>query len=335
MSDSEGKRSDRETSELESLLQEIAELREAKVAFDAQNSLLKASMMAIQTARGSLMQKTVLQQALSISSQVVQAEESSLFLIDGQGVVMESILARGATIREQKQNIIGKVLDKGLAGWVIKNRRIGLIKDTTNDERWLTLPNQPYTVRSVLCVPILKGRSLLGIITLMHPQPEHFNRKSVELMQMMAQQMVMVLDNVRLCLELERYSSPPSHLPPRIAPEKKNIKADSLENNLDKLGIYIIAKKGKFLYANKQLARIFGYSFGELVALESLFTLVSTSNLEEITKKINRCFQGQDKKIAFTFQGRGKDASIIDVQIYGHRTKFYGKTAMIGVLKQA
>ncbi len=327
--------SDRQPSELDSLRQEVAELRKTKIAFDAQNNLLKASTMASQTASGNLMLKTVLQQALSIASQVVEAEESSLFLLNSQGVVIESILARGATIKGQKQTIIGKVLDKGLAGWVIENRQIGLIKNTNIDERWLTLPNQPYQVGSVLCVPIFRGRTLLGIITLMHSKTEHFSRTSVELIQMIAVNMVMVLDNVRLSLEAEQQATNLSSFSAKATSANKDCLTSLSENKLSRLGFYIILNKGKFLYANQQLAKIFGYSFGELVALESLFTLVATSNWEQITQEINRCFQGREKVIALTFQGRCKDASIIDVETYGNRTKFYGKTAIIGALRQA
>lgn len=51
------------------------------------------------------------------------------------------------------------------AGWVFRHRQIGLITDTETDDRWLTLLNQPYTVRSALGVPILKSGELLGILT--------------------------------------------------------------------------------------------------------------------------------------------------------------------------
>jgi GAF domain-containing protein len=97
-------------------------------------------------------------------------------LLDADGLVTESLLARGATIREQRQRLVGEVLDKGLAGWVFRHRQVGLITDTVHDERWLTLHNQPYAVRSALGIPILKGKMLLGILTLMHSQPEHFGR---------------------------------------------------------------------------------------------------------------------------------------------------------------
>ena len=63
--------------------------------------------------------------------------------------------------QQQKSKLIGSVLDKGLAGWVRIHRSIGLITDTEKDERWLTLLNQPYVVRSALAIPILRSDQLL------------------------------------------------------------------------------------------------------------------------------------------------------------------------------
>ncbi|MGC1246739.1 MAG: PAS domain S-box protein, partial [Spirulinaceae cyanobacterium] len=126
-----------------------------------------------------------------------------------------------------------------------------------------------------------------------------------------------------------------SSLQAKVSDNKQDYPSHPATSNLTKLGIFIILNKGKFLYANQQLAKIFGYSFAELVALESLFTVVATSNLEQVTQEINRSFQDRKKVIDLTFQGRCKDASLINVEIYGNRTKFYGKTAIIGALRQA
>jgi GAF domain-containing protein len=143
--------------ELTLLRRQVAELKSVKAVFDAQNELLRSLVTMLQTSNGTLMLRGLLQQTLNIARRLTSAEEGSLFLLDEAGVVTESILARGATIRAQKQRLIGEVLNKGLAGWVIRHRQVGLITDTLTDERWLTFHNQPYQVRSALCIPILKG----------------------------------------------------------------------------------------------------------------------------------------------------------------------------------
>ena len=70
--------------------------------------------------------------------------------------------------------LIGTVFRKGLAGWVVREREIGLVYDTHNDERWQTLSNEPFEVRAALALPIISGEMMLGILTLMHSTPGHF-----------------------------------------------------------------------------------------------------------------------------------------------------------------
>jgi sigma-B regulation protein RsbU (phosphoserine phosphatase) len=80
---------------------------------------------------------------------------------------------------------------------------VGLILDTRDDERWLNLPNQPYTVGSALAVPILRGDSLLGILTLLHVRPGHFTEETADLMLLTARQLGSALENARLYSQLD------------------------------------------------------------------------------------------------------------------------------------
>lgn len=315
--------------EIALLRREVAELKATKIAFDAQHELLRTFISMMQTATGTLMLRSMLQQALSISRRLTKADEGSLFLIDAEGRVTESILARGATIRGQKQRLISEVLDKGLAGWVIRHRQVGLIADTTQDERWLTLPSEPYTVRSALGIPILKGKELLGILTLMHSEPGHFTPQSARLMQMTAEQMALILDNARLYSKQQqlKQETPPTEDFHQIAEQLSN------REDFSVIGIYIIFGEGNFLYANHRLAEIFGYTFGELVSLESILDLVAPDNRHLVAAQLDRCFQGQSRELSCKFPGQRKDGSLIDVEVYGTRTKLYGKYVVIGVLR--
>ncbi len=310
--------------ELEALRQEVAELRTTKAAFDAQNELIKTFVIMLQTATGKLMLRSMLQQTMDVTRRLTNAEESSLFLLDADGIVTESLLARGATLRAQKQRLLGQVLDKGLAGWVIRHRQVGLISDTRNDERWLTLPNQPYSVRSALCVPIQKGKELLGVLTLMHSQPGHFNPETVEIMQMTATQMALILENARLYTERQQVE--------KEVPQTEELA--SKEGEFSLIGIYILFGEGNFLYANSRLAEIFGYTFGELVSLESVLDLVATDNRRFFAQQMNQCLQGYSKNLSCKFRGQRKDGSLIDVEVYGTRTKLYGKFVIVGALRK-
>ncbi|MDJ0736291.1 MAG: SpoIIE family protein phosphatase [Nostocaceae cyanobacterium] len=196
--------------ELELLRQEVAGLKAAlrnkEAAFNAQSQLLeKLVEMARSSSQGEVL-KAALQTTLDVATEQTASEKGSLFLLEPCGRVSEAILSRTEVTAQQRKLLIGNVLDKGLAGWVIRHRQLGLITDTEDDDRWLTLPNQPYEVRSALAVPILRRNELLGIITLLHSQPGHFTEEVANLMQVTADQMSLVLENARLYSKLDEYS---------------------------------------------------------------------------------------------------------------------------------
>ncbi|HEY9709256.1 MAG TPA: GAF domain-containing protein [Oculatellaceae cyanobacterium] len=289
----------------------------------------------MKTATGPLMFKAVLQQILQISNRLTDAEESSLFLLDTDGSVIESILARGAVIRELKQNLIGMVLNKGLAGWVIRYRKVGLITDTLNDERWLRLPNEPYTVRSAICVPIFRGKVLQALITLMHSQPGHFTPESAYLMQMSAEQIAITLEHASLYVERQPLQLESHKIDQQTGKElHKTEEQPNRDEKLSLLGIYIIIEDGRFMYTNPGVAAIFGYTFIEFITIESILELVAANHRKFFADQITQCFQtsSQSKSLSCTFKGQRKNGSLIDVQVYGTRTKFSGKPVIIGVL---
>jgi len=189
--------------ELESLRRELTKLRSEKTAFETQSKLLENFVeMARSPAEGEML-KATLQKTLEVCTELTGAEKGSLFLLDSNGLVTDCILSRSHTTPEERTRLIGSVLEKGLAGWVSRHRQMGLITDTRDDDRWLTLPNEPYTVRSALAVPILRGEELLGVLTLMHSQPRLFTPETADLMQATSDQIALALENARLYSKLD------------------------------------------------------------------------------------------------------------------------------------
>jgi GAF domain-containing protein len=142
------------------------------------------------------MLRSILLEIIDICVKLMSAEAASLFLLSSKGVVTDSILARGPTIQEEKEMLIGKVLKKGLAGWVARYRQIAVIEDTLTDDRWISLPEETHTVRSALAIPFLRGRLLLGILTLTHSEPKKFSQSMVNFMKMYSPSLTIALDQV-------------------------------------------------------------------------------------------------------------------------------------------
>jgi PAS domain S-box-containing protein len=157
----------------------------------------------------------------------------------------------------------------------------------------------------------------------MHSQPGHFSPETVKLMQMSADQTALILDNARLYTErqeVDKEARPTGELLPN-------------EGEFSRIGIYILFGEGNFLYANSRLAEIFGYTFGELVSLESVLDLVATDSRRFFAEQMNQCLQGYSKNLSCKFRGQRQDGSRIDVEVYGTRTKLYGKFVIIGALR--
>ena len=211
--------------DLKALEKEINQLRSEKGALQVQSRLLENFVSFARSSAKERVLTRLLQKTLEISAELTGADKGSLFLLDADGAVTDGILTRVDPTPEQRSKIIGQVFDKGLAGWVRRYHKVGLIVDTRNDDRWVNLPNQPYTVGSALAVPILKGDDLLGIITLLHDQPKHFNRDTAKLMQITAAQIGNALENARLYSKLdESYRSL----------EKAKLKIEAYSKALDK-----------------------------------------------------------------------------------------------------
>ena len=189
--------------ELKSQKDELNILRREKTAFQAQNRLFENLIEMARSSSKREMLKIAMQKTLDIAAELSGAEKGSLFLLNEEGVVTDSILTRGEINSEKRSTLIGNVLDRGLAGWVREHLEIGLIEDSKKDHRWLSLPDEPYTVRSALAVPILRHKSIFGILTLMHPEPGHFSRESIGMMQITADQMALAIENAQLYMKLD------------------------------------------------------------------------------------------------------------------------------------
>jgi sigma-B regulation protein RsbU (phosphoserine phosphatase) len=230
------------------LEKDLSRLKDEKSALQVQSRLLENFVTFARSSRKERVLTRILQKTLEVSAELAGADKGSLFLMDENGAVTDSILTRTDTTPEQRSRIIGQVLDQGLAGWVRRHHKVGLIADTRNDDRWVNLPNQPYKVGSVLAVPILKGDYLLGVLTLLHEQSEHFDRETADLMMLTADQIGSALENARLYSKLnESYRSL----------EKAKIKIETYSRALD-----AELEKGKKIQRNflpRQIPRIPGW----------------------------------------------------------------------------
>ncbi len=140
----------------------------------------------------------VLAKVLSLMVDTLGADRGSIFLFDAEGQVSQHILARRNLPPAESAQIVSTVLDKGLAGWVVRHQQPALVEDTLTDERWHHLPGDQWSTRSAIAVPLLHRGQLNGLLTLMHSQPGAFTPPHLELATAIAAQAATAVENARL-----------------------------------------------------------------------------------------------------------------------------------------
>ncbi|MCC6259715.1 MAG: GAF domain-containing protein [Anaerolineales bacterium] len=151
--------------------------------------------------------RTVLQRLLFAVLQNVGGERASIMVIDDTGKPVDATIIYGKQFHEHTTQQLKETIERGLAGWVVKNRKAALIKDTSQDERWLRRADDEIErtgAKSAICVPLISRKQLVGVLTLVHSTPNVFDQTHLELMQAIADQASIAVLNARLYSESQR-----------------------------------------------------------------------------------------------------------------------------------
>jgi PAS domain S-box-containing protein len=142
----------------------------------------------------------VLRQTITLTTQTVGAARGTFFLLDENGETLQRFISAQHYDAETREIVSRRVLERGLAGWVMVNRQSALIEDTLTDPRWVVLDaeRELERVRSALCVPFFVEGELRGVMTLEHPQPNHFTQAHLRLVEAAANQAAASLRNAQL-----------------------------------------------------------------------------------------------------------------------------------------
>ncbi len=180
------------------VMRDITDRKLAEISLARQKDVFQNLLSMLHSALESIDLKDALEESVKTARRYTGAEAGSLLLLDESGRVRDSWLSQKGMSIQRRNEVEDEVLEKGLAGWIRVNRQAVLIPDTEQDDRWFILPNQPYTARCVLSVPIMSETYLLGIMTLTHGTPNYFSQEEFTLIQAAADQMALVLRNAQL-----------------------------------------------------------------------------------------------------------------------------------------
>ena len=111
---------------------------------------------------------------LDLAKNVSNAEAASLLLYNPQRGVLEFAAVKDEILGEKADEILKSAVElkmgEGIAGWVAQNRESVLIADAQNDPRFSSQADHEtgFVTRTILCVPLLYGGDLLGVINVLN-----------------------------------------------------------------------------------------------------------------------------------------------------------------------
>ena len=151
--------------------------------------------------------RTVLQRILFQSLKYVGGERGSIVVMDDNGKVVDSAIVYGRKIHDHTTQQLRETVERGLAGWVVRQRQPAWVPDTSKDERWLRRPDDALDksgAKAAMSVPLMARERLVGVLTLVHPEPGAYRKEHFALMQAIADQAGIAALNARLYAESQR-----------------------------------------------------------------------------------------------------------------------------------
>ena len=132
--------------------------------------------------------RSLLQQALRLTMQNSRASSGSILVVNEQGALLEGCRMHDGIIETLASDSSREIVQRGLAGWVLRHRRPALVANTREDARWLACPweQEAGAARSAICVPLSLHDRTIGVLTLAHAAPSQFTQVDLEQLARMA-----------------------------------------------------------------------------------------------------------------------------------------------------
>ncbi len=140
---------------------------------------------------------------IHVITKEMKAEIGSIMLLNKATNDLEIKAAKGldaATIKNTKIHV-----GDGISGWVALNREPLLIKDIERDERFARLNKPKYVTKSLLCVPIILKKEVIGVVHINNRlDGGAFNEDDLEFLKTLASQAAISLENAQLYEDLQK-----------------------------------------------------------------------------------------------------------------------------------
>jgi len=172
-----------------------------KVQFDHREQLsrLKVLYNISQAVRETLDLNKLLQSIMDVAKNILNAEASSLAIIDNKTNELIFTVAEG-----EKGRIIKEIrlkMGQGVIGWVAQKGKPLLIPNVKKDKRFFRGADDKsgFITKSILCVPLIVRNNIIGAVEVLNKKDgSSFHPEDIDLLSTLAGEAAVAIENARL-----------------------------------------------------------------------------------------------------------------------------------------
>lgn len=144
--------------------------------------------------------RELLERVLQLTLEKVGAHSGSIIVLDEEDALIDGAVAYNGVLLNHSDVKLDAAFERGLAGWVFKNRQAASLPSTHEDERWLRQEGNEFDAetRSAISVPLVARDRIVGVMTMVHHETGYFGEEEMTLLQTIGDQAGIVVENARL-----------------------------------------------------------------------------------------------------------------------------------------
>ncbi len=149
----------------------------------------------------------IYEDALDLAIEIINAKYGSLLLYDNHREVLKFVSVRTKTKKMEKK-LLSMTMKRGdgLAGWVYLTGIPIVSNNVAEDIKWQKkiADEIKYTPKNIICLPVSTGTDIVGVIEIIDKKyGDDFNDLDVEIAQLFATQLSIIIENRKLYYGLE------------------------------------------------------------------------------------------------------------------------------------
>jgi two-component system phosphate regulon sensor histidine kinase PhoR len=211
--------------------------------------------------------KQLLKIIMQSAERVMQAEASSVFLIDRQTDELYFEVATGPKEEEVKKIRLKK--GEGIAGWVASTGLSLLVPDVSKDPRFAKRVDAEthFITRSILCVPLKVRNQIIGVVQVVNRLgAESFSDSETKFLEALASQAAIAIENTNLYEHLEeraeQLNKELKKVNINLAIEKQRI--ESIVQSMED-AVIAVDRENKIVMANRLAEKVFSIKSEQVI----------------------------------------------------------------------